>query len=192
MKTIINNILTLFIILLLFSCAKNDEVGRKLQTKPGEKTKSGAKVSKSHKTNVNRIRQQEVFKSIDDLLLNARQKSSLITKQALKNKLGSHELILVDVREPDAFRLGNIPNSVNIPRGILEFDIYSKFPHIRLDDEIILYDRTGKDLAPLSAEQLMRIGFTRVFVLEGGWKNWIEKPKESRMQIQATQEIKNE
>ncbi len=121
----------------------------------------------------------QVLKSIEDLTLNARRKCSFITKEALKNKIDSPDIIIIDVREPYEYFAGKVPNSINIPRGVIEFQIYLRFPEIEKDDEIILIDRQGKRRAPLSAEQLMRIGFTNIFVLEGGCEGSLKKKSRS-------------
>lgn len=163
-----------FLLFFIISCGDDDDAGKTLQTKPQSKIKTEKNEIQNAKSS--HLKHQEVLKSLDDLLLNARQKSNIITKDALKNKIGSPNLILIDVREAREFRNGNIKSSVNIPRGILEFELFQTFPDIDKNTEIILYDRKGTHQAPLSAEQLMRIGFKNVFVLDGGWIAWIEKP----------------
>ena len=83
--------------------------------------------------------------------------------------------MLIDVRQPDEYLTENIPGSVSIPRGLLEFNIGSEefwstqymYPPEK-DSEIIVYCKAGSR-AILSAVSLMQLGYTNVKNLEGGY-----------------------
>ena len=77
--------------------------------------------------------------------------------------------VIVDVREPKEFKAGNIPGSVNIPRGLLEFQITKKYPDKAAN--IILYCKTG-GRAALAAESLKDIKYKKIKSLAGGWEAW--------------------
>ena len=79
------------------------------------------------------------------------------------------DFVVVDVREPKEFEAGNIPGSVNIPRGLLEFKITKKYP--KKATSIILYCKTG-GRAALAAEGLKDIKYRSVKSLAGGWEAW--------------------
>lgn len=88
---------------------------------------------------------------------------------------------VIDVREPSEFAEGHLPGAVNIPRGVLEFQVdahpslnFKTDPHLshRLEP-IIVYCRTGGRSA-LAAEALKRLGFDRPLSLAGGWLRWVE------------------
>ncbi len=81
------------------------------------------------------------------------------------------KFILVDVREPQEFKAGNIPGSVNIPRGLLEFKITKQYPDKAAN--IILYCKSG-GRAALAAESLRRIKYNNVKSIVGGWEAWSE------------------
>jgi rhodanese-related sulfurtransferase len=36
------------------------------------------------------------------------------------------EALIVDVREPNEFAAGHVPGAINIPRGVLEFQIWKQ------------------------------------------------------------------
>jgi phage shock protein E len=86
------------------------------------------------------------------------------------------DFYLIDVRQPSDYYTGNIPGSVLIARGVLEFkiddmDFWSEqyiYPPEK-DTEIIVYSENG-DLGILAAKSLMQLGFTNVYNLEGGYK----------------------
>lgn len=88
---------------------------------------------------------------------------------------------VIDVREPAEFAEGHLPGAVNIPRGVLEFQVDGHpavagrpDPHLSHRREpVILYCRTGGRSA-LSAEALKRLGFDRPLSLAGGWLRWVD------------------
>ena len=88
-------------------------------------------------------------------------------------------LPVIDVREPEEFTAGHLPGAVNIPRGVLEFQVdghpalnFRTDPHLSHRREpVILYCRTGGRSA-LAAEALKRLGFDRPLSLAGGYLHW--------------------
>ena len=86
---------------------------------------------------------------------------------------------VIDVREPEEFAAGHLPGAVNIPRGVLEFQVdghpalnFKTDPHLSHRREpVILYCRTGGRSA-LAAEALKRLGFDRPLSLAGGYTQW--------------------
>ncbi len=89
--------------------------------------------------------------------------------------------VLVDVREPAEYGTGHIEGAINIPRGVLEFEIRASAeldnvtdPALAVRDRpLVLYCRSG-GRAALAAESLGRMGFTRVVSLAGGIGAWRE------------------
>jgi len=109
----------------------------------------------------------------------AKEQVALVSPQKAMEILEGEEVFtLVDVRQKDEYYYGFIPGSVNIPRGSIEFNIsgddfweneglYKPLP----EEALILYCRKGKR-SLLAAQTLMHMGYEKVFVIEGGWKNW--------------------
>lgn len=90
------------------------------------------------------------------------------------------DLVIIDVREPSEFQQGCIPGAVNIPRGVLEFQVAAhpalacepKAPELaRLDRPIVVYCRSGGRSA-LAAQTLETMGFCQVYSLTGGILDW--------------------
>ncbi len=79
--------------------------------------------------------------------------------------------LLVDVREESEFAAGRIPGAIHIGRGILERDIETKVPDHSAG--IILYCGGGYRSA-LSADNLVKMGYTNVVSMDGGWRRWNE------------------
>ena len=77
---------------------------------------------------------------------------------------------LIDVRE-DREWSDHAADAEHIGRGVLERDIVEKVPD--KETSIILYCGGGFRSA-LSADNLQRMGYTKVYSLAGGWKAWKE------------------
>jgi rhodanese-related sulfurtransferase len=99
--------------------------------------------------------------------------------------------LVVDVREPQEFRDGHVPDAVNIPRGMLELraDPASPVADSTLSAErsrrILVYCAKGPGARSLLAAQtLTSMGYEGVEVLGGGLIAWeeeglpVERPEE--------------
>ncbi|WP_454831461.1 rhodanese-like domain-containing protein [Pseudoxanthomonas wuyuanensis] len=89
--------------------------------------------------------------------------------------------LLIDVREPDEFAAGHLPQAINLPRGVLEFRIQahpamacqaSEALSLR-ERPLVLYCLTG-GRAALAADSLQQLGFERVKSMAGGITAWRE------------------
>jgi len=88
---------------------------------------------------------------------------------------------VVDVREPEEFAEGHLPGAVNIPRGLLEFEV-DGHPAVNYqtaealshrERPVVLYCLSGGRSA-LAAEALKRLGFTSPVSLAGGILHWAD------------------
>jgi rhodanese-related sulfurtransferase len=94
---------------------------------------------------------------------------------------GTGDTVVIDVREPAEFETGHIPGSINIPRGVLEFqvDAHPAVAHVsdpalsHKERPILVVCRTG-GRAALSALNLQRLGFIDVRSIAGGVIAWGE------------------
>lgn len=91
------------------------------------------------------------------------------------------DAVVIDVREPAEFETGHIPGSINIPRGVLEFQVDAHPAVANVSDPalshkerpIVVVCRTG-GRAALSALSLQRLGFADVRSIAGGMLAWGE------------------
>lgn len=78
---------------------------------------------------------------------------------------------LVDVREESEWARGHLPGAVHLGKGVIERDIEEAIPD--LDAEIVLYCGGGYRSA-LAADNLRRMGYTKVASMDGGFRGWTE------------------
>ncbi len=117
-------------------------------------------------------------RSAHDLIAAARSRIRELAPHELLDRLGSG-IPLVDVREPDEFAEGHIPGAINIPRGLLEFEV-DGHPAVAMRSDpalshrhrpLVLYCLSGGRSA-LAAEALHRLGFASPLSLAGGILHW--------------------
>ena len=83
---------------------------------------------------------------------------------------------LIDVREEDEWDAGHIEEAVHIPRGLLEFKVADIVPD--KNAPIITQCASGGRSA-LCAQTLIKMGYTNVRNLEGGYTGYCEAVKET-------------
>lgn len=112
-------------------------------------------------------------KSVAQLLSEAAAKAPFMSMQELSERLGgnSRDLIVVDLREKDAFDQGHVPGARHVPRGQLELRVNSEFPDPTV--RLVTCCEFGK-ISTLAAATLRDLGFLRATALDGGIKAWRE------------------
>jgi len=81
------------------------------------------------------------------------------------------ELIVLDVRERDAYVEGHVPGARLLPRGQLELRVNEELPDPTR--RILTVCEFGR-ISTLAAATLRQLGFQRVIALDGGMKAWRE------------------
>ena len=86
--------------------------------------------------------------------------------------------LLIDIREPAEFQKGRIRGAINLPRGLLEFDIHGLVERQRAglnespeDQAVVLYCGTGGRSA-LAAQSMQAMGYRNVKSMDGGIVAW--------------------
>ena len=78
----------------------------------------------------------------------------------------------IDVREDGEFARDHLPGATHIGKGVIERDVEQAYP--ALDTELVLYCGGGYRSA-LAAENLMRMGYTNIISLAGGYRAWKDR-----------------
>ncbi len=112
-------------------------------------------------------------KSVAQLLAEASSAVPFVGLGELARRLEAREndLVVLDVRERDAFEAGHIPGARWLPRGQLELRVNEAFPDPTV--RILTCCEFGK-ISTLAAATLQSLGFTRAVALDGGMKAWRE------------------
>lgn len=110
-------------------------------------------------------------KTVAQLIAEAARGIAFMSMEDVKRRIehGDSGLLVLDVRERDAFRARHLPGAVNIPRGELELRADRELvdPTLR----ILTYCEHGK-ISTLAAYTLRSMGFLRTVALDGGLDAW--------------------
>jgi len=112
-------------------------------------------------------------KTVAQMLSEAAAKVPFMSLAELNSRLGgnSRDLVILDIREKDAFDAGHVPGAVHLPRGQLELRVNSALPDPTV--RILTCCEFGK-ISTLAAATLRELGYTRAVALDGGMKAWRE------------------
>ncbi|HEY7351770.1 MAG TPA: rhodanese-like domain-containing protein [Terriglobales bacterium] len=91
------------------------------------------------------------------------------TKQTLDR---GEKMLLVDVREESEYAKDHLPGAVHLGKGVIERDIETRVPD--LNTVMVLYCGGGFRSA-LAADNLQKMGYTKVISMDGGVREWREK-----------------
>jgi rhodanese-related sulfurtransferase len=110
-------------------------------------------------------------KTVSQMLAEASAKVPFMSLEELNERIGSNsrDLIVLDVREQEAFETGHVPGAHHLPRGQLELRINSALPDPTV--RILTCCEFGK-ISTLAAATLRELGFSRAVALDGGMKAW--------------------
>ena len=111
-------------------------------------------------------------KTVAQFLADAAERTPFMAMDELRSRIDKGDpLIVLDVRERDAFEAGHIPGARHIPRGQLELRVNAELPDPTV--RIVAVCEFGK-ISTLAAATLRELGFLRTAALDGGIKAWRE------------------
>ena len=112
-------------------------------------------------------------KTVAQLLAEAAAKVPFMSLAELADRLGGNrrDLVVLDLREKEAFDAGHVPGAVHLPRGQLELRVNSELPDPTV--RILTCCEFGK-ISTLAAATLRELGYGRAVALDGGMKAWRE------------------
>jgi molybdopterin/thiamine biosynthesis adenylyltransferase/rhodanese-related sulfurtransferase len=98
------------------------------------------------------------------------------------------QTVFLDVREPDEFEQGAIPDAVYIPRGHLEAQVEGRIPD--RDTPVIVFCAGGVRSA-FAAKTLAELGYTDVVSMNGGFNAWKDQGRDWSAPRTLTPEQRN-
>jgi rhodanese-related sulfurtransferase len=113
------------------------------------------------------VQHSEKFLAIVD---DAKSRIRETTVEQVKADLDSNaEFVLIDTREDSEWDAAHAAGSIHLGKGIIERDIEGAVPDE--GTKLVLYCGGGYRSA-LAADVLQNMGYTNVFSLAGGWRDW--------------------
>jgi rhodanese-related sulfurtransferase len=109
------------------------------------------------------------LKIVDD----ARSRVRELTAADVKARLDrGDKFLLIDVREESEWAKDHLPGAIHLGKGILERDVEARVPDTAA--EMVLYCGGGYRSA-LAADNLQKMGYTNVWSMDGGYRDWKDK-----------------
>ena len=93
-----------------------------------------------------------------------------VDRETLKSWIGQQDLFLMDVRSSSAWN-----------RSIAKIEHSQRFEPEKLgqmardipkNKKLVLYCEDGKTICPIMAKELEKMGFTKLYLLDGGFEGW--------------------
>jgi sulfur-carrier protein adenylyltransferase/sulfurtransferase len=126
--------------------------------------------------------------SFRDLLAKAKSEIVEIDTQQAQTRIEAGNVLVLDVREPDEYDQGALPNALHIPRGHLEAQIESRATD--RDQTIVVYCAGGVRSA-FAARTLQELGYTDVLSMEGGFGKWKDEGRAWKQPVVLTPDQRN-
>ena len=112
-------------------------------------------------------------KTVGEMLAEATACVPFMSMAELRTRIerAGNEIVVLDVREKDAYEAGHIPGARLLPRGQLELRVDKELPDPTA--RIVTCCEFGR-ISTLAASTLRTMGFQRAVALDGGMKSWLE------------------
>src|SRR5271169_2724142 len=106
------------------------------------------------------------------LVKDAKSRVQEIDFREVKRRIDARDkMVLVDVREDSEWARGHLPGAMHLGKGVIERDVERAFPD--KDTVLVLYCGGGYRSA-LAGDNLLKMGYTNVISMDGGWRAWVE------------------
>jgi glyoxylase-like metal-dependent hydrolase (beta-lactamase superfamily II)/rhodanese-related sulfurtransferase len=112
-------------------------------------------------------------KTVAQLLDEAAAAIAFMSMEEVQRRITARDrdLVILDIRERDAYEAGHIPGARHLPRGQLELRVDKELPDPTA--RILTCCEFGK-ISTLAAATLRTLGYARAVALDGGLKAWRE------------------
>ncbi len=113
----------------------------------------------------------KTYDDVKSLTDDLKQTTQFISQKDFKAVLDNEkDFNLLDCREKEKYDSACIPGAVNVPRGVVEFEIGNKIQERRLP--LYVYS-DNEEKSILTAQALKMIKFSTVIVIQSNWEQWI-------------------
>ena len=123
-----------------------------------------------------------------DLLAQAKSQITEIDTNEAASRITAGGVIVLDVREPDEYEQGALPDALHIPRGHLEAQIEARI--VEKTAPVLVYCAGGVRSA-FATKTLHELGYTNVVSVAGGFQKWKDEGRTWRTPAVLTAEQRN-
>ena len=123
-----------------------------------------------------------------ELLSKAKAQITEVDTAEAQKRIEAGGVIVLDVREPDEFDQGALPDVLHIPRWHLEAQIEGKI--IDKAAPVVVYCAGGIRSA-FAAQSLLEMGYTNVVSMDGGFGKWKDEGRTWKLPVTLTPEQRN-
>ncbi len=123
-----------------------------------------------------------------DLLSAAKAQITEVTPAEAETQIAGGGTVVLDVREPDEYEQGALPNVVHIPRGHLEGQVEGKL--LDKSAPVVVYCAGGVRSA-FAAKTLAELGYTNVVSMAGGFGRWKDEGRAWRTPVALSADQKH-
>ena len=123
-----------------------------------------------------------------DLLAQAKSQITEIDTNEAASRIAAGGVIVLDVREPDEYEQGALPDALHIPRGHLEAQIEGRI--VEKTAPVLVYCAGGVRSA-FATKTLHELGYTNVVSVAGGFGKWKDEGRPWRTPAVLTAEQRN-
>ncbi len=110
---------------------------------------------------------------VKDMVAKAKAAIKVVSAEDVKAAIEKKEkAIFLDVRDANEYAAGHLPGAMNVSRGTLEFNIWSKVPD--QNAKIYVYCKTAGRSA-FATKTLNDLGYKNAVLMDAQFEDWIKK-----------------
>jgi molybdopterin/thiamine biosynthesis adenylyltransferase/rhodanese-related sulfurtransferase len=111
-----------------------------------------------------------------------------IEPEQAEQEIAAGDAVVLDVREPDEYEQGALPDAVHIPRGTLETSVEGRIPD--KSSHFVVYCAGGTRSA-FAAQTMQELGYQDVASVIGGFNRWKDEGRQWSAPRSLSQEQRN-
>jgi rhodanese-related sulfurtransferase len=109
---------------------------------------------------------------VKDMVAKAKSAIKTVSAADVKAAIDKKEkAVFLDVRDPGEYSAGHLPGAINVSRGTLEFNVWSKTPD--QNAKIYVYCKTAGRSA-LATKTLNDLGYKNAVLMDAQFEDWIK------------------
>jgi len=109
---------------------------------------------------------------VKDMVAKAKAEIKKVPAAEVKAAIDKKEkVVILDVRDPNEYAAGHLPGAINVSRGTLEFNIWSKVSD--QNAKMYVYCKTAGRSA-LATKTLNDLGYKNAVLMDAAFEEWIK------------------